>query len=68
MSSPSRPIPHPRQNEPIWPRSEAIARAAFGAALGRELHELIQEARRMANGIQKSIGSVGFGTLPDPTP
>jgi hypothetical protein len=55
MSSPSRPIPHPHQNEPIWSRSEkAIARAAFDAALGRELHELIQEAKRMANGIQKS--------------
>jgi Photoprotection regulator fluorescence recovery protein len=55
MSSPSSPIPHPHQNEPIWSRSEkAIARAAFDAALGRELHEVIQEAKRMANEIQKS--------------
>jgi hypothetical protein len=55
MSSPSSPIAHPHQNEPNWSRSEkAIARAAFDAALGRELHELIQEAKRMANEIQKS--------------
>ena len=31
-----------------------LARTAFDAALGRELHEVIQEAKRMANGIQKS--------------
>jgi hypothetical protein len=55
MSSPSSPIPHPHQNEPIWPRSEkAITRAAFDAALGQELHGVIQEAKRMANEIQKS--------------
>ena len=55
MSSPSSPIPHPHPNEPIWSRSEkAIAGAAFDAALGRELHEVIQEAKRMANEIQKS--------------
>jgi hypothetical protein len=46
---------YPYQNEPIWSRSEkAIARTAFDAALGRELHEVIQEAKRMANEIQKS--------------
>jgi Photoprotection regulator fluorescence recovery protein len=46
---------YPYQNEPIWSRSEkAIARKAFDAALGRELHEVIQEAKRMANEIQKS--------------
>jgi hypothetical protein len=45
----------PYQNEPIWSRSEkAIARKAFDAALGQELHDLIQEAKRMANDIQKS--------------
>jgi hypothetical protein len=39
----------------IWSRSEkAIARVAFDAALGQELHEVIQEAKRMANEIQKS--------------
>jgi photoprotection regulator FRP-like protein len=47
--------PYPYQNEPIWSRSEkAIARKAFDAALGQELHELIQEVKRMANQIQKS--------------
>ena len=55
MSSPSSPIPHLHQNEPILSRSErAIARTAFDAALGRELHDVIQEAKRMANEIQKS--------------
>src|SRR6202040_2862083 len=46
---------YPYQNEPIWSRSEkAIARKAFDAALGQELHEVIQEAKRMANKIQKA--------------
>ena len=55
MSSPSNPIPYPHQNDPTWSRSEkAIARAAFDAALGQELHEVIQEAKRMANEIQQS--------------
>jgi hypothetical protein len=46
---------YPYQNEPIWSRSEkAIARQAFDAALKRELHELIQEAKRMASQIQQS--------------
>ena len=46
---------YPYQNEPIWSRSEkAIARKAFDAALGHELHEVIQEVKRMANQIQKS--------------
>ncbi len=41
---------YPYQNEPIWSRSEkVIARTAFDAALGRELHEVIQEAKRMAS-------------------
>jgi hypothetical protein len=54
MSSPSNSIPHPRQNEAIWSRSErAIARTAFDTALGQELHDVIQEAKRMANEIQK---------------
>ena len=56
MTSPSA-IQHsyPYQNEPIWSRSEkTIARKAFDAALGRELHEVIQEAKKMASQIQQS--------------
>jgi hypothetical protein len=46
---------YPYQSEPIWSRSEkVIARTAFDAALGRELHEVIQEAKRMASQIQQS--------------
>jgi len=46
---------YPYQNEPVWSRSEkAIARRAFDAALGRELHEVIQKARQLANEIQQS--------------
>jgi hypothetical protein len=46
---------YPYLNEPIWSRSEkAIARKAFDAALGRELHEVIQEAKKMASQIQQS--------------
>jgi Photoprotection regulator fluorescence recovery protein len=40
---------YPYQNEPIWSRSEkAIARKAFDAALKRELHEVMQETKKMA--------------------
>jgi hypothetical protein len=46
---------YPYQNEPTWSKSErAVARAAFDAALGRELHEVIQKAKQMANEIQQS--------------
>src|ERR1700688_4827998 len=46
---------YPFQNEPIWSRSEkTIARKAFDAALRRELHEVIQEAKKMASQIQQS--------------
>jgi hypothetical protein len=46
---------YPYQNEPTWSKSEkAIARRAFDAALGRELHEVIQRAKQMANEIQQS--------------
>ena len=46
---------YPYQNEPLWSRSEkVIARTAFDAALGRELHEVIQEAKKMASQIQQS--------------
>src|SRR5712692_103465 len=56
MTSPSaNQDSYPYQNEPTWSRSEkALARKAFDAALGRELHELIQEAKGMANQIQQS--------------
>src|ERR1039457_6248443 len=56
MTSPSAtPNRYPYQNEPIWSRSEkTIARKAFDAALGRELHEVIQEAKRMASQIRQS--------------
>jgi hypothetical protein len=46
---------YPHQNEPTWSKSEkTIARTAFDAALGRELHELIQKTKQMANGIKVS--------------
>ncbi len=46
---------YPYQHGPIWSRSEkAIARKAFDAALGQELHEVMQEAKTMANQIQQS--------------
>ena len=46
---------YPYQNEPTWSRSEkAIARKAFDAALGRELHEVIQETKQKANQINES--------------
>ena len=56
MTSPSAtPDRYPYQNEPIWSRSEkTIARTAFDAALARELHEVIQEAKKMASKIQQS--------------
>ena len=45
---------YPYQNEPIWSRSEkAIARKAFDAALKRELHELMQEAKQIAGQIKQ---------------
>jgi hypothetical protein len=56
MSSPSAtPNTYPYQNEPIWSRSEKIiARTAFDAALGRELHQVIREAQKMASQIRQS--------------
>jgi hypothetical protein len=45
----------PYQNEPVWSKTEkAIARTAFDAALGRELHEVIEKTKQMANAIQQS--------------
>src|ERR1700688_666767 len=56
MSSPSASQnTYPYQNEPTWSKSEKIlARKAFDTALGRELHEVIQEAKKMASQIQQS--------------
>ena len=43
---------YPYQNEPIWSRSEkAVARTAFDAALKRDLQEVMQETKQMANQI-----------------
>jgi hypothetical protein len=45
---------YPYQNEPTWSKSEKlIARTAFDAALGRELHEVIQEVKKMASQTQQ---------------
>ena len=45
---------YPYQNEPIWSSSEkAVARKAFDAALKRELHEVMQETKQMANQIKE---------------
>ena len=55
MSSASAtPNTYPYQNQPIWSRSEkVIARLAFDAALKRELQEVMQEAKQMANRINE---------------
>ena len=57
MTSPSSsPIQngYANQHDLTWSRSEkAIARKAFDAALKRELHEVIQEAKQMASQIQE---------------
>ena len=46
---------YPYPNQPIWSTKEKrIARAAFDAALGRELRELIQETKRVAAQISQS--------------
>jgi hypothetical protein len=45
---------YPYQNEPIWSRSEkTVARAAFDAALKRELQEIMQEAKQKANQVNE---------------
>jgi hypothetical protein len=55
MTNPSAaPDRYPYQNQPIWSKSEKVlARKAFDAALGRELHEVIQEAKKMASQIKQ---------------
>ena len=60
MSSPSRSLIHYGYASPsdmTWSRSEkAIARQAFDAALKRELHELMQEAKEIAGRIKQPSG------------
>jgi len=55
MSSASAtPNTYPYQNEPIWSKSEkAIARSVFEAALKRELQDVMQQAKQMANQIKE---------------
>ncbi len=54
MTTPATQGTYPYPNEPTWSRSEkAIARTVFDAALKRELQEVMQETRRMANQINK---------------
>jgi hypothetical protein len=46
---------YPYQNKLTWSRSEkAVADTAFDGALGRELHEVIQKTKQMANAIRHS--------------
>jgi hypothetical protein len=55
MSRPSNPEASLYPSGPSWSRSErTIARTAFGTALGRELHEVIQQTQRMSSQIQRS--------------
>ncbi len=55
MSSPSATQnTYPYENEPKWSKSEkAIARTAFDAALRREFHQVIREAKQKANQIKE---------------
>jgi len=48
---------NPYQNEPKWSKTErAIARAAFDAALKRELQDVIRKTKQMANQIKEPAG------------
>jgi hypothetical protein len=48
------PNTYPYQNEPTWSKSEkAIARAAFDAALKRELQDVMRKTKQMANQIKE---------------
>jgi hypothetical protein len=55
MSSASAaPNTYPYQNQPVWSKSEkAIARTVFDAALKRELQDVMQQAKQMANQIKE---------------
>ena len=57
------------QNRPYQPaRFDVVEirkghrRKAFDAALKRELHEVIQDAKQMASRIRQCVGSVELGT------
>ena len=54
MPSPSANQDHyPYQNRPNWSKSEkVVARRVFDAALKRELHEIIQQAKQKARQIR----------------
>lgn len=55
MSRASNPKANLSHGGPIWSKSEkSIVRTAFDAALGRELHEVIQQRQRMASQIPRS--------------
>jgi hypothetical protein len=55
LFSPATQNGHAPQHDLTWSRSEkAIVRKAFDAALGRELHEVIQEAKKMASRTKQS--------------
>ena len=46
---------YPHRNQPTWSTKEkAIARTAFDVALGRELQEVIEKTKQMANAIRQS--------------
>jgi hypothetical protein len=55
MSGPSvTPNRYPYQNKPDWSRQErAIARKVFDAALKRELQDVVQKAKQMANQVRE---------------
>ena len=54
MTPPATQGTYPYPNEPTWSRSEkAIARTVFDAALKRELQEVMQKTKQMANQIDK---------------
>ena len=55
MSGPSvTPNKYPYLNEPNWSRPErATARKVFDAALKRELQDVVQQAKQMANQIKE---------------
>jgi hypothetical protein len=55
MSSLSSSTGNANQRDLTWsPSEKAFARKAFDAALSRELHEVIQEAKQMASQITQS--------------
>jgi hypothetical protein len=59
---------YPSRHDLRWSRSDkAIARKAFDAALEREIHEVIQEAKD-GHPDQTVVGPVGLGTLRGRTP